>query len=94
VEAGNYNKQNLVAYSKNVANAVADIIRLAESLKSDDEWVDPEDPTSVAESELLGAADAIESAAKKLARLKPRAKNEVCLNFFLIISSSFNRVIT
>jgi hypothetical protein len=76
-----------VAYSKNVANAVADILRLAESLRSDEDWVDPEDPASVAESELLGAADAIESAAKKLARLKPRAKNEVIIHFFIQLIS-------
>ncbi|XP_069631078.1 talin-1-like [Haliaeetus albicilla] len=38
------------------------------------EWVDPEDPTVIAENELLGAAAAIEAAAKKLEQLKPRAK--------------------
>ncbi|NXF65800.1 TLN1 protein, partial [Ciccaba nigrolineata] len=37
------------------------------------EWVDPEDPTVIAENELLGAAAAIEAAAKKLEQLKPRA---------------------
>jgi hypothetical protein len=34
------------------------------------EWVDPEDPTVIAETELLGAANSIEAAAKKLALLK------------------------
>ncbi|OWK01031.1 hypothetical protein Celaphus_00018421 [Cervus elaphus hippelaphus] len=38
------------------------------------EWVDPEEPTVIAENELLGAAAAIEAAAKKLEQLKPRAK--------------------
>nr|XP_060611948.1 talin-2 [Anolis sagrei ordinatus] len=38
------------------------------------EWVDPEDPTVIAETELLGAAASIEAAAKKLEQLKPRAK--------------------
>lgn len=41
------------------------------------EWVDPEDPTVIAENELLGAAAAIEAAAKKLEQLKPRAKPKV-----------------
>lgn len=31
----------------------------------------------IAENELLGAANAIEAAAKKLAHLKPRVTNEV-----------------
>lgn len=67
----------MIVYSKNVAGAVTDIIKIAESLKSTDGWVDPEDPASIAENELLGAADAIDSAAKKLSRLKPRTKTEV-----------------
>ncbi|XP_048223931.1 talin-2-like [Perognathus longimembris pacificus] len=37
------------------------------------EWVDPEDPTVIAETELLGAAASFEAAAKKLEQLKPRA---------------------
>uniref|UniRef100_A0AAY4E662 I/LWEQ domain-containing protein n=1 Tax=Denticeps clupeoides TaxID=299321 RepID=A0AAY4E662_9TELE len=41
---------------------------------SGSEWVDPEDPTVIAETELLGAAASIEAAAKKLEQLKPRAK--------------------
>lgn len=41
------------------------------------EWVDPEDPTVIAETELLGAAASIEAAAKKLEQLKPRAKPRV-----------------
>ena len=36
------------------------------------EWVDPYDPTVVAESELLSAANSIEAAARKLAQLQPR----------------------
>uniref|UniRef100_A0A8C8ML39 Talin 1 n=1 Tax=Oncorhynchus tshawytscha TaxID=74940 RepID=A0A8C8ML39_ONCTS len=38
------------------------------------EWVDPEDPTVIAENELLGAAAAIEAAARKLELLRPRTK--------------------
>lgn len=45
---------------------------------SGSEWVDPEDPTVIAETELLGAAASIEAAAKKLEQLKPRAKPKVC----------------
>ncbi len=72
----NDNKQNLLLHSKNVANAVSEIIQVAEILKGSD-WIDPEDPTVIAENELLGAANAIESAAKKLSILKPRSRTEV-----------------
>lgn len=41
------------------------------------EWVDPEDPTVIAENELLGAAAAIEAAAKKLEQLRPSTKPKV-----------------
>jgi talin len=43
----------------------------AELLKGSD-WVDPDDPTVIAENELLGAASSIDAAAKKLASLQPR----------------------
>lgn len=42
------------------------------------DWVSPEDPTIIAENELLGAAESIDAAAKKLASLRPRRSvNEV-----------------
>ncbi|KAM9290552.1 talin-1-like [Gastrophryne carolinensis] len=66
-------KQQLAAYSKQVAGSVTELIQAAEAMKGT-EWVDPEDPTVIAENELLGAAAAIEAAAKKLEQLKPRAK--------------------
>lgn len=44
---------------------------------SGSDCVDPEDPTVIAETELLGAAASIEAAAKKLEQLKPRAKPKV-----------------
>jgi len=44
---------------------------------SGSEYVDPQDPTVIAETELLGAAASIEAAAKKLEQLKPRAKPKV-----------------
>lgn len=36
------------------------------------DWVDPDDPTVIAENELLGAAASIDAASKKLASLRPR----------------------
>ncbi|XP_064164643.1 talin-1 isoform X1 [Anguilla rostrata] len=66
-------KQQLATYSKRVAGSVTELIQAAEAMKGT-EWVDPEDPTVIAENELLGAAAAIEAAAKKLEQLKPRAK--------------------
>lgn len=45
------------------------------------DFVDPDDPTVIAENELLGAAKSIEAAAKKLMQLKPRASAKV--NYFL-----------
>lgn len=47
------------------------------------DWVSPEDPTIIAENELLGAAESIDAAAKKLAGLRPRKSvNEVNCYFF------------
>uniref|UniRef100_A0A665TWR0 Talin-2-like n=1 Tax=Echeneis naucrates TaxID=173247 RepID=A0A665TWR0_ECHNA len=69
-------KQQLAVCSKRVAGAVTELIQTAEAMKGTD-WVDPEDPTVIAETELLGAAASIEAAAKKLEQLKPRAKPKV-----------------
>uniref|UniRef100_A0A452VJS5 Talin 2 n=1 Tax=Ursus maritimus TaxID=29073 RepID=A0A452VJS5_URSMA len=69
-------KHQLAAFSKRVAGAVTELIQAAEAMKGT-EWVDPEDPTVIAETELLGAAASIEAAAKKLEQLKPRAKPKV-----------------
>nr|XP_061836684.1 talin-1-like isoform X1 [Nerophis lumbriciformis] len=66
-------KQQLTNYSKRVAGSVTELIQAAEAMKGT-EWVDPEDPTVIAENELLGAAAAIEAAAKKLEQLRPRTK--------------------
>ncbi|XP_074474472.1 talin-1 isoform X1 [Sebastes fasciatus] len=66
-------KQQLSNYSKRVAGSVTELIQAAEAMKGT-EWVDPEDPTVIAENELLGAAAAIEAAAKKLEQLRPRTK--------------------
>ncbi|KAG1695569.1 Talin-1 [Nymphon striatum] len=64
-------KLNLVSMSRNIAQAVTEIVNAAESLKGED-WVDPDDPTVIAENELLGAAASIDAAAKKLSILRPR----------------------
>lgn len=41
------------------------------------DWVDPDDPTVIAENELLGAAASIDAAANKLAALRPRKSVKV-----------------
>uniref|UniRef100_A0AAQ4S7L3 Talin 2 n=1 Tax=Gasterosteus aculeatus aculeatus TaxID=481459 RepID=A0AAQ4S7L3_GASAC len=69
-------KQQLSLHSKHVAACVTELVQTAEAMKGS-EYVDPEDPTVVAETELLGAAASIEAAAKKLEQLKPRAKPKV-----------------
>lgn len=84
-EDGEERKQGLAGMSKNVSSAVGDILQIAEVLKGSNEGYamagDSDALTVVAESELLGAASAIESAAKKLSELQPRAKNQVGINF-------------
>ena len=45
------------------------------------DFVDPDDPTVIAENELLGAAKSIEAAAKKLMQLKPRTSAKVVYLF-------------
>lgn len=62
--------------SRRVAVAVTDLVSMAQKLKGAD-WVDPEDPTVIAENELLGAAASIDAAAKKLANLRPRRHDDV-----------------
>ena len=65
--------QQLGNISRKIAQCVTELATAAEQLK-DDDWVNPSDPNWIAENELLGAAKAIENAAKKLAMLKPRTK--------------------
>jgi talin len=66
-------KQQLVNMSRTIATAVTEIVSCAEQLKGVDGWIDPEDPTAIAETELLGAASSIDAAAKKLESLIPRS---------------------
>ncbi|XP_047038268.1 talin-1 isoform X10 [Helicoverpa zea] len=69
-------RQMLPQLSRHVAQTTADIIATADLLKGSD-WVDPDDPTVIAENELLGAAASIDAAAKKLESLRPRKSVKV-----------------
>ena len=46
--------------------------------------MDPDDPTVIAENELLGAAASIDAAAKKLASLRPRRSIQVNVTQILL----------
>ncbi|KPJ17353.1 Talin-1 [Papilio machaon] len=84
--------------SRSVARAVADMLAAAELLKGS-EWVDPEDPTVIAEAELLGAAASIDAAARKLDALRPRKPPKLqeadeTLNFDEMILEAAKSIIT
>ncbi|MCL4118751.1 UNVERIFIED_CONTAM: hypothetical protein GTU68_045364, partial [Idotea baltica] len=64
-------KASLSTVSRKIAQCVTNLVSTAEQLKGN-EWEDPEDPTVIAENELLGAANSIEAAARKLQSLRPR----------------------
>ncbi|XP_014254779.1 talin-1 isoform X2 [Cimex lectularius] len=64
-------KTQLTIISRRIAQYVTELVSIAEQLKGSD-WADPDDPTVIAENELLGAAASIDAAAKKLASLRPR----------------------
>ena len=51
-------KQQLGNISRKIAQCVTDLAAAAELLK-DDDWVDPSDPTFIAENELLGAKNVV-----------------------------------
>ena len=76
-------KQQLGNISRKIAQCVTELASAAELLK-DDDWVDPSDPTFIAENELLGAAKSIDNAAKKLAALKPRGEIKGKVGIFLM----------
>lgn len=69
-------KQQLIGQSKSIAQSVTELAACSELLKSSAETGagqgGQQDPTVIAESELLGAASSIDAAAKKLENLKPR----------------------
>nr|CAD7194456.1 unnamed protein product [Timema douglasi] len=76
-------KQSLPPISRRIAQCLTELVASAELLKGTD-WVDPDDPTVIAENELLGAAASIDAAAKKLASLRPRRsiqETDESLNF-------------
>lgn len=76
-------RQTLPQISRNIAQSVTELVSVAEALKGKD-WVHPDDPTMIAENELLGAAASIDAAARKLAALKPRKsvqETDETLNF-------------
>lgn len=74
-------KQTLTLVSRKIAQSATELVSIAELLKGSD-WVDPDDPTVIAENELLGAAASIDAAAKKLASLRPRKAIKVCHYLF------------
>ena len=76
-------KANLPTISRKIAQCVTVLAQTAELLKGAD-WVDPDDPMLIAENELLGAAQSIEKAAKKLSTLKPRAEQTGKVSYFLL----------
>ncbi|XP_050558739.1 talin-1 [Spodoptera frugiperda] len=91
-------RHSLPDLSRHVAHTTADIIATAELLKGSD-WVDPDDPTVIAENELLGAAASIDAAAKKLESLRPRKSVKVqeadeSLNFDEMILEAAKSIIT
>ena len=57
------------------------------------DWVDPDDPTVIAENELLGAAASIDAAAKKLASLRPRRSFQVFTFVFYFLMLNKNKII-
>lgn len=76
-------KQTLPQISRNIAQCVTELVAVAEAVKGKD-WVHADDLTTIAENELLGAADSIDAAARKLASLKPRKsvqETDESLNF-------------
>lgn len=74
-------KANLPNISRKIAQYVTQLAQTAELMKGSD-WVDPDDPMLIAENELLGAAQSIEKAAKKLASLKPRKEVHGTVSFY------------
>lgn len=70
------NAEERMILSRHVAKSVTDLVAMAQLLKGSD-WIDPEDPTVIAENQLLGAAASIDAAAKKLANLRPRRQGDV-----------------
>jgi talin len=69
-------KHLLLPISRKIAQNVTELVAVTEILKGN-EWINPDDPTIIAENELLGAAASIDAASKKLANLRPRKNIQV-----------------
>lgn len=83
-------KQALPNISRKIAHCVSELVSLAEELKGSD-YVDADDPSTIAENELLRAASSIDMAAQKLAKLRPRKpvkEADEDMNFDELILSS------
>lgn len=94
----NESKQKLLNYSRMIAQSTQELVQCAKQLKGSNfiekekqfenffvlgaDFIDPDDPTYIAENELLSAAQSIELAAKKLSVLKPRRRPKVKLQPF------------
>jgi len=64
-------KPQLTQCSREIAQSVTELVAVGQLMKGN-EFEDPDDPTVIAENELLGAANSIDAAAKKLEKLRPR----------------------
>ena len=76
------NKEKLNGAAQQIALSVTALAKKAQNLK-DGDWVDPSDPTFIAENELNNAAKSIEAAAAKLALLKPRREFKAKVNVYV-----------
>jgi len=77
----------IFVYVKSCSSCTFIVLCLMHSVCVDSgtDWVDPLDPTVIAENELLSAANSIEAAAKKLAQLQPRLRPRVHVSYCLLI---------
>ena len=80
----NSNKEKLNGVVQKIVQSVTALAKKAQGLK-DGDWVDPSDPTFIAENELNNAAKSIEAAAAKLALLKPRREVNTKVTYFINI---------
>lgn len=55
------------------------------------DWEDPDDPTVIAENELIGAANSIDAAARKLMALRPRRVEKKVILFPFSIPHHFQK---
>ena len=82
------NKEKLNVAAQQIALSVTALAKKAQNLK-DGDWVDPSDPTFIAENELNNAAKSIEAAAAKLALLKPRREFKAKVNSIACFQNLF-----